>query len=229
MKRKPRRSSMPKSSRARSLPHKQAEKLRKTREEVADRLAREETKHTGELATWIAAERMYLDVLLDRNLDKADRKLLEGARCEAAEDRRKLRRRRRVAGRPGFRAAEPLSDDVDEPHGAEERRARSGPANVGLYRREHRPGVGRAVRKPAVETAEVRIARRARQAPGFGKGAERLDQGRRRRQPLASGAGLSAGRAGQARRGDRAFRGRGGCRRTRPGRISHAGRLVSWP
>ena len=35
------------------------------------RLAREEAKHTGELAAWIAAERLYLDVLLNRNLDKA--------------------------------------------------------------------------------------------------------------------------------------------------------------
>ena len=53
------------------LAAKQAENLRKTREEFADRLAREEAKHSGELATWIAAERLYLDVLLDRNLDKA--------------------------------------------------------------------------------------------------------------------------------------------------------------
>jgi len=50
---------------------KQANQLRQTREEVSARLAREESKHSGELATWIAAERMYLDVLLNRNLDKA--------------------------------------------------------------------------------------------------------------------------------------------------------------
>ncbi len=50
---------------------KQADQLRQTREEVATRLAGEEAKHLGELATWIAAERMYLDVLLNRNLDKA--------------------------------------------------------------------------------------------------------------------------------------------------------------
>ena len=50
---------------------KQAEQLRQTREEFAARLAAEEPKHRGDLATWIAAERMYLDVLLDRNLDKA--------------------------------------------------------------------------------------------------------------------------------------------------------------
>ncbi len=53
------------------LEKKQAEQLRQTREEFAARLAAEETKHRGELAVWIAAERMYLDVLLDRNLDKA--------------------------------------------------------------------------------------------------------------------------------------------------------------
>ncbi len=53
------------------LRKKQADQLRQTREEFAARLASEEAKHRGELATWIAAERMYLDVLLDRNLDKA--------------------------------------------------------------------------------------------------------------------------------------------------------------
>ena len=53
------------------LRKKQADQLRQTREELAARLAIEETKHRGELAIWIAAERMYLDVLLDRNLDKA--------------------------------------------------------------------------------------------------------------------------------------------------------------
>jgi predicted Zn-dependent protease len=49
---------------------KQADNLRAAREEVAQRLAREESKHGGDLAVWIAAERMYLDVLLNRNLDK---------------------------------------------------------------------------------------------------------------------------------------------------------------
>ncbi len=53
------------------LRKKQADQLRQTREEFAARLAAEEAKHRSELATWIAAERMYLDVLLDRNLDKA--------------------------------------------------------------------------------------------------------------------------------------------------------------
>ena len=53
------------------LRKKQADQLRQTREEFAARLALEVAKHSGELATWIAAERMYLDVLLDRNLDKA--------------------------------------------------------------------------------------------------------------------------------------------------------------
>jgi tetratricopeptide (TPR) repeat protein len=50
---------------------KQSEQLRQTREEFAARLAREEAKHGSELATWIAAERIYIDVLLNRNLDKA--------------------------------------------------------------------------------------------------------------------------------------------------------------
>jgi Mg-chelatase subunit ChlD len=49
---------------------KQADQLQQVREEFAARLSGEEAKHHGELATWIAAERMYLDTLLDRNLDK---------------------------------------------------------------------------------------------------------------------------------------------------------------
>ncbi|MCC6125288.1 MAG: tetratricopeptide repeat protein [Pirellulales bacterium] len=53
------------------LATKRAENLRKTREEFADRLAREEAKYADSLATWIAAERLYLDLLLDRHLEKA--------------------------------------------------------------------------------------------------------------------------------------------------------------
>ena len=54
------------------LAKKQAEQLRQVREEFAARLAQgRSTKHGSELATWIAAERMYLDVLLNDNLDKA--------------------------------------------------------------------------------------------------------------------------------------------------------------
>jgi hypothetical protein len=53
------------------LRKKQADNLRKTREEFSDRLAREASKHRGELATWIGAEQLYLDVLLNRNLDQA--------------------------------------------------------------------------------------------------------------------------------------------------------------
>jgi predicted Zn-dependent protease len=50
---------------------KQAEQLRQTREEFAAKLRTEEAKHRGEMATWIAAERLYLDVLLNHNPDKA--------------------------------------------------------------------------------------------------------------------------------------------------------------
>ncbi len=53
------------------LAAKQAENLRKTREEFATRLSREETKHAGPLVAWITAERLFLDVQLGRNLEQA--------------------------------------------------------------------------------------------------------------------------------------------------------------
>jgi tetratricopeptide (TPR) repeat protein len=53
------------------LAAKQAENARKAMEEYAERLAREEAKHPAPLATWMAAERVWLDVQLNRNLEQA--------------------------------------------------------------------------------------------------------------------------------------------------------------
>jgi tetratricopeptide (TPR) repeat protein/Mg-chelatase subunit ChlD/outer membrane lipoprotein-sorting protein len=53
------------------LEAKQTENLRKTREEYADRLMREIPKHEGVLGTWIEAESVYLDVMINRNLAEA--------------------------------------------------------------------------------------------------------------------------------------------------------------
>ena len=73
---------------------------------------------------------------------------------------------------------------------------------------------------------QVSTARGARPAERVGAGVARVGGGRRARQPLATLARLSAGRARQAGRGDRAVRGGGRGRRAWPRRASHAGRLV---
>jgi predicted Zn-dependent protease len=50
---------------------KQEEFRRLAREGFADKLAKEAAKHPKALAKWLTAERLYLDVLLDRNLKEA--------------------------------------------------------------------------------------------------------------------------------------------------------------
>lgn len=50
---------------------KKAEIAQKVRAAFADRLAREEQKHEAALAAWIVAERIYLDVKIDRHLEQA--------------------------------------------------------------------------------------------------------------------------------------------------------------
>jgi len=53
------------------LRKKQEEYRRQTREGYADRLGKEIAKHPKAFAQWLNAERLYLDVLLDRNLKQA--------------------------------------------------------------------------------------------------------------------------------------------------------------
>jgi tetratricopeptide (TPR) repeat protein len=52
------------------LRDKREENLRLAREGYADRLQKEMAKHQGRLAQWISAERLYLDVIAGRKLDK---------------------------------------------------------------------------------------------------------------------------------------------------------------
>jgi len=54
-----------------ALAERQTENLRKTREEFAERLVREESRHAAPLSAWISAERLYLDVQLNRNLEQS--------------------------------------------------------------------------------------------------------------------------------------------------------------
>jgi tetratricopeptide (TPR) repeat protein len=53
------------------LRKKQAESRRLAREGLADRLGKEAASSRGALAAWLSAERLYLDVPLDRNLKQA--------------------------------------------------------------------------------------------------------------------------------------------------------------
>src|SRR5262249_7509257 len=53
------------------LRKKQAESRRVAREGFADRLRQEAAQRPGALARWLTAERIYLDVSLDRNLKQA--------------------------------------------------------------------------------------------------------------------------------------------------------------
>ncbi len=52
------------------LRDKQKANLKAARTSVADRLAKEFAKASNELAPWVKIERMYLDVILDRNLEQ---------------------------------------------------------------------------------------------------------------------------------------------------------------
>ena len=123
------------------LRKKRADQLRQTREEFSARFAHEEAKHHGELATWIAAERMYLDVLLDRNLDKAAEmcwKVLDARPTKVAENPDDAAVLRGV----GCPAAEPLPDDADGPYGPQVGAAGIGAADNCVPRPEYRAGTG---------------------------------------------------------------------------------------
>ncbi len=150
---------------------KQAEQLRQTREEFAAKLATEEGKaprRVGDVDRRGAA-------LSRRGLEpqpgQSRRDVLESAGRPAAEDRRVVGRRGRHAGGTGRPAAEPLPGDADEPVVAKDCFAGDRAADAGLSRPEHRAGIGRREREPAVEAAETRVPRRAGQSEGAGEDA----------------------------------------------------------
>ena len=200
------------------LRDKQAEYLRAAREGFAERLDAARAKAAADLAPWITVERLYLDVLLDRNLEQVAEECWEivgprpvklGDDAEPKELLAAVLRNRCLLTMCNLAARKDADAGARRP-AAEVRR------------RRHGDGQGR----PPLAAAEVRTAGRAGPAQGPGKGPPHVDRRRRPRQPLAAGAGLPAGRAGQAGRGDQALPGGGRGRRTRPGRVPRAGRLV---
>jgi len=181
------------------LREKKLENLQSARRGFADRLQQEMRKRTGAIVAWLNAERIYLDVLAERNLDKVAQECWEF-----------------LGPKPPQPVAEPTPEDVLE----EILRTRY---LLTLGNLAARKGAEPALANRLFEYTDAAIAANPK-AVGWKAFKYQMLVALDRAEQLE--ANLRVGRAGENRRGDQALRGGRNGQRTRAGRVSHAGRLV---
>ncbi len=161
------------------LAAKRTENLKAAREGFADRLREDARKRQPPLSRWMTIERVYLDVLLGRNLEQVGRRVLGDARSgrkrKAESGKRKARswKQRRDRGD----SPRPVSDDAGEPGGPQDRQAGSRRSAAGVSRQ----GDCRRRRRHPLPAVQGPVAGGPGSAQGSPTDAGDVDQGRRRR------------------------------------------------